>query len=144
MTNEEELRLKLRKIEALFEGAGTEGERTAAGAALGRIKERLEQAKKASPPVEYKFTMADRWSRLLFMALCRRYELKPYRYARQRHTTVMVRVPKTFVDDVLWPEFTALSSALSEYLEQATQKIISEEVHKDITEAQEIVQLLEG
>ena len=34
MVSEEELRLKLRKIEALFEGAGTLGERDAAGAAL--------------------------------------------------------------------------------------------------------------
>jgi hypothetical protein len=143
MTSEEELRLKLRKIEALFEGAGTAGERDAAGAARERIKERLAQAIKDEPPLEYTFTFGDQWSKQLFTALCRRYSLEPYRYARQRYTTVMVRVPKAFVDDVLWPQHVALNKALTEYLAEATAKIISEEVHRDTTEAQEIVQLLE-
>ena len=143
MTSEEELRLKLRKIEALFEGAGTIGERDAAGAARARIKARLAQAEKTAPAVEYTFTLGDQWSRQLFVALCRRYDLKPYRYARQRYTTVMLKVPKAFVDDVLWPQYSALSKELREYLDQATSKIISEEVHRDTTEAQEIVQLLE-
>jgi hypothetical protein len=42
------------------------------------------------------FSMPDQWSRQLFMALCRRYGLKPYRYSRQRYTTVMLRAPKEF------------------------------------------------
>jgi hypothetical protein len=70
MTSEEELRLKLRKIEALFEGAGTAGERDAAGAARERIKERLAQAIKDEPPLEYTFTFGDQWSKQLFTALC--------------------------------------------------------------------------
>lgn len=143
MTNEEELRLKLRKIEALFEGATTNGEREAAGAARERIKEKLRDTEKTDPPAEYTFTLGDQWSRQLFVALCRRYDLKPYRYARQRYTTVMLKVPKAFVDDVLWPQYSALSKELSEYLNHATSKIISEEVHRDTTEAQEIVQLLD-
>ena len=44
MTPELALREKLRKIEALFAGAGTAGERIAAGAAADRIRERLDQA----------------------------------------------------------------------------------------------------
>ena len=143
MTSEEELRLKLRKIEALFEGAGTLGEREAAGAALARIKARLEEAAKTAPPIEYTFTLEDQWSRQLFTALCRRYSLKPYRYARQRYTTVVVRVPEAFCDNVLWPQYQALNKELRAYLEQATEKIISEEVHRDTAEAHEIVQLLE-
>ena len=142
MTKEEELRQKLRKIGALFEGAGTSGERDAAGAALKRIVVKLEKAVKADSPIEYTFTFADQWSRQLFIALCRRYSLKPYRYARQRHTTVMVSVPESFVNDVLWPHYQALNKELMEYLRQATEKIISEEIHRDTTEVQEIVQLL--
>ena len=38
MTSEEQLRARLRKIEALFAGAATPGERLAAEAALARIK----------------------------------------------------------------------------------------------------------
>jgi len=56
----------------------------------------------------------------------------------------MVLVPKTFVDDVLWPHFEALNTELRAYLDQATAKIIAEEVHQDTSEAQEIVQLLES
>jgi hypothetical protein len=143
MTSEEELRIKLRKIEALFEGAGTSGERQAAGAALERIKAKLIEAAKTVPAIEYTFTLPDRWSRQLFIALCRRYSLSPYRYARQRYTTVMLRVPEAFVDDVLWPHYQALNKELKAYLEQATEKIISDEIHRDTTEAQEVVQLLE-
>ncbi len=139
MNNEEELRLNLRKIEALFAGAGTAGEGDAAEAALKRIKEKLQQSTKTDPSTEYTFTFRDRWSKQLFMALCRRYALNPYRYTRQRYTTVMVRVPESFVDDILWPEYEALNDALTEYLHQATEKIISEEIYKDTTEAQEIV-----
>ena len=39
MTNESELREKLRKIEALFAGATTAGEKAAAGAAADRIRD---------------------------------------------------------------------------------------------------------
>ena len=142
--NEEELRLKLRKIEALFEGAGTAGERHAAEAAIGRIKEKLTQTIETAPLSEYTFTFGDLWSKKLFLALCRRYSISPYRYTRQRYTTVKARVSETFVDNVLWPQYEALNKALTEYLQEATEKIISEEIYRDTTEAEEIVPLLEA
>jgi hypothetical protein len=43
MTPDEILRGKLRKIEALFAGAATPGEKAAAGAAAERIRQRLGQ-----------------------------------------------------------------------------------------------------
>ena len=46
MTIEDELRHKLRRIEALFAGATTEGERLAAAAAMDRIRRRLREAEK--------------------------------------------------------------------------------------------------
>jgi hypothetical protein len=55
------------------------------------------------PPVEYKFTLGDGWSRKLFMALALRYGLKPFRYRGQRYTTVMLRVSKRFVDALSGP-----------------------------------------
>ena len=70
----------------------------------------------------------------LFLALCRRYGLKPYRRYRQRRTTVMVDVVESFVDDLLWPEYTQLAEALREYLDEATERIIREEVFKDSDE----------
>src|SRR5262245_16734387 len=85
------LREKLRKIEALFAGAGTAGERNAAEAALERMRVRLKELEQRDPPIELQFSLPDRWSRILFTALCRRYGLEPYRYRRQRRTTLMVR-----------------------------------------------------
>ena len=113
MSPDSQLREKLRKIEALFAGAGTAGERLAAEAALERVKARLAELGRRDPAIEMQFSMPDQWSRQLFMALSRRYGLKPYRYRRQRYNTVMLRVPQGFSDAVLWPEFTQLNQALS-------------------------------
>jgi hypothetical protein len=97
--NEANLIEKLRLIEALFAGAKTEGEKDAADRARQRILERLKTVERADPPVEYRFGMNDMWQRRVFTALLRRYGIKPYRYSGQRHTTVMARVPKRFVDE---------------------------------------------
>lgn len=86
--------------------------------------------------------MPDEWSRRLFLALCRRYGLNPYRYHRQRRTTVMVRVPRGFVDQVLWPEFQELNRALRAYLNEMTLRVIREEVFADASEAAEVGQAL--
>src|SRR3984957_9140155 len=116
MSTESQLREKLRKIEALFAGAGTAGERLAAEAALERVRARLGELSRQDPSIEMQFSMPDQWSRHLFLALCRRYGMKPYRYYRQRRNTVMIRAPKRFLDQVLWPEFSELDQALQAYL----------------------------
>ena len=137
MTSEEQIREKLRKISALFEGATTIGERNAAAAAIERVKKALGAVLKSEQPEEFQFTLPDRWQRRLFSALCRRYGLEPYRYNRQRYTTVMVRVPRSFVDRTLWPEYQQLRAALDEYLNNATERIIREVVYRDAEEASE-------
>ena len=105
MTIGQELREKLRKISALFEGATTIGERHAAAAAIDRVRKALAVAAQTEQPVETQFTLPDQWSRRLFTALWRRYGLEPYRHRRQRHTRVVVRAPRSFVHSTLWPEF---------------------------------------
>jgi len=135
--NEAQLREKLRKITALFEGATTPGERQAAAAAMQRIRQALEAAVKTKSLPETKFSLPDQWSRRLFLALCRRYGLTPYRYRGQRHTSVVLRAPREFIDLTLWPEFIALQEALQAYLDEATERIIREEVYGDADEAAE-------
>jgi hypothetical protein len=142
LSGEAHLREKLRKIEALFAGAGTLGERIAAEAALERVRARLAELERRDPPTEMQFSLPDQWSRRLFLALCRRYGLKPYRLHRQRLTTVMLRVPRGFVDQVLWPEFQELNKALTQYLNDVTTRVIRDEVHRDTSEATEITQAL--
>jgi len=140
MTPEQALREKLRKIEALFAGAGTAGERIAAGAAADRIRERLDQATGKEQEIEVKFSISDMWSRQLFVALCRRYGLRPFRYRRMHRQTIIIRAPNSFVEQVLWPEFEELSAALTAYLSQITDKVIREEVHGETDEAEEVDQ----
>ena len=136
MTEEQQLIKKLQSIESLFAGATTPGERTAAANALERIRKRLEENRKVDPSVEYKFSMPDMWSRRLFVALLRRYGIKPYRYYRQRYTTVMAEVPRRFVDETLWPEYEKLNEILRVYIEETTERVISEAVFSDGSEAE--------
>jgi hypothetical protein len=119
MNDEQSLIDKLRQVEAMFAGAAEAGP----GA-----------DEKIDPPQEYRFGMADRWSALLFMALLRRYGIKPYRYRGQRHTTVMARVTKRFVDDTLWPEFMELSRTLDRFLDEVTRRVIARAVCADSSE----------
>jgi hypothetical protein len=97
----------------------------------------LGAAEKVEPTIEMQFGLSDRWSRLLFTALCRRYKLKPYRYPRQRYTTVVVRAPRAFIESTLWPEYLEIKAALDSYLNEATERIIREEVFGDADEAEE-------
>jgi hypothetical protein len=138
MTPEQSLREKLRKIEALFAGAATEGEKVAAGTAAERIRDRLGQAADKEKEIEVKFSISDVWSRQLFVALCRRYGLRPFRYRRMHRQTIIIRAPKSFVEQVLWPEFEELSAALTAYLSEITERVIREEVHGETGDADEV------
>ena len=140
MLSEDRLREKLRKIEALYAGATTVGEKSAAGAAAERIRRQFETASKREHAEEFKFSIPDPWSRQLFIALCRRYGVKPFRYARMHRQTVMIRAPTSFVHATLWPEFEDLSQALTAHLHEITRKIIQEEVHGSTQDAEEINQ----
>jgi hypothetical protein len=129
---------KLNLIEALYSGATTPGERSAAENARVRIKTKIEQYREADPPVEYKFTLQNMWSRRLFVALLRRYDIKPYRYYRQRHTTVMAKVSKSFVDQTLWPQFLELDKELTTHINDTAERVINEGIFSDSSEAEEI------
>ena len=136
--NEDDLIERLRKVERLFAGATTEGEKQASANARERITKRLNKLRVEQKNVEFKFSLADAWSRKLFLALLRRYDLKPYRRARQRYTTVMVKAPESFINETLWPEYLELSEILQAYLTQVTEKIISESIFADSSDAPEL------
>jgi hypothetical protein len=101
------------------------------------VEQALKAAVQTQPLPETKISMADQWQRRLFSALCRRYGLEPYRCKGQRYTTVMVRAPRVFFNNTLWPEYLELQAALHSYLNEATERIIREEVYRDAAEAKE-------
>jgi hypothetical protein len=135
---EQELLEKLKKIERLHAGATTPGEMDAAADAILRIKRRLADITKVEVLIEYRFTFHDDWSKQLFTALLQRYAIRSYRYSRQRYTTVMARLPKSFVDKTLWPEYSELNKILKTYLEGVTKRVISEAIHADTGEEEVI------
>ena len=51
----------------------------------------------------------------------------------------MVRAPRAFFNNTLWPEYLELQAALHSYLNEATERIIREEVYRDAAEAKERV-----
>jgi hypothetical protein len=133
---ERQLLETLAKVEALFADTGFAGERTAAASAMERIRERLRRLQQTDKPVEMRFSMSSPWSKKLFLALLRRYDIQPYRYSGQRYTTVMARVPQRFVDETLWPEFQQINNELNRYLNAMTDRVIKGAIFPDDSDAE--------
>jgi len=128
---------KLERIEALYAGATTAGERVAADEARSRIRARIDRIASDDPAVEIRFSIHNPWSRRLFTSLLRRYGLRPYRHPRQRRQTIMVRLPESAVEE-LWREFTALDKALCAHLDQLAMTVITQAISPDTSEAAEV------
>jgi hypothetical protein len=142
---------KLLRVEALRSGATTAGERDAAEAARQRLMDRIgglpvDQTRAdqslADEYTEWKFSLADLWSRRLFLALCRKHGLQPYRRYRQRRTTVLLKATDKQVNDVLWPEYLAISEQLQMFLSDVTDRVIKDVLKQDTTDdANEVPEL---
>lgn len=128
---------KLRKIEALHAGTTSDGEREATRAAAERIRARLAEVRAREPDVELVYRLPDPWKRTLFLALCRRYGLEPFRRSGQRHSTVVVLAPVTFHHRTLWPAYLALADELDAHLSEITERVVREAIHGDVSEADE-------
>jgi hypothetical protein len=122
---EAQLVAKLQRIEALY------------ARARERIEARVAELATEEPPVEFRFSLSDQWSRHLFVALMRRYGIQPYRYSRQRRTTVMARLSRSFVNDTLWPEFLELQASLAAYFDALTDRVIEQALEVKAGEAEE-------
>lgn len=124
---------KIKKIEALIAGAKSDGERQAAEFAKKRLKEKI-----FSQPVEYAVRLDSRWKKQLFVALCKKHDLKTYRYARQKHTTAMLKVSTSFMNSVLWPEFQKHASVLDKLSQELLTDLISM-IHPVVEEEETII-----
>ena len=135
MVDDEGLRAKLAKVEALFRRAGSPGERAAAEAAMGRLHGRLGGSERRrpepEPEVELQFSLPDTWSVRLFVAVCRKHGVRTFRYARQRRTTVMVRTRERFFDRAVWPEYSRLQSELESYFVDVTDHLVERVMGSD-------------
>lgn len=137
MPDSADLAERLAKLEALFAGGATEGERVAAGAALERLQARLAEEARTTREVEVElqYSLPDAWALRLFIALCRKAGVQPYRYARQRRTTVVVRAQPSVFECTVLAEFHRLHAALTETFEGIVEHLIADVLHGDDDEA---------
>lgn len=134
MRDDGDIRVRLAKLEALFARGATAGERAAAGAALERLQARLDLGAPDAakePEIELQYSLPDVWSVRLFVALCRKHGVKPYRYPRQRRTTVMVRVQKAAFERTIGAEFQELHRELTTYFGEMVNHLIANVMKSD-------------
>lgn len=121
--NEADLLRKLSAIEQLIRGATTGAEHLAALEAKKRMKARLEQLPK--PDQDWHFSIPDLWARKLFTALAKKLGLEPFRYRGQRRTTLVVH-SSAEKKDLLWTQFLRADETLRSYLDEVTDRVISQ------------------
>ena len=126
-----DIREKLAKLEALFARGATAGERAAAGAARDHLQAKLASASASEPETELQYTLPDIWSVRIFVALCRKHGVKPYRYPRQRRTTVMVRVRQAEFERLVAEEFRTLHRELTRYFNETVDHLIADAMNSD-------------
>lgn len=133
MTGENDIRDKLAKLEALFARGATAGERAAAGAARDRLQARLglDLNGREEPESEMQYSLPDVWSVRIFVALCRKHGIRPYRYPRQRRTTVMVRVRRSRFEQTVSEEFRILHWELTAYFNETVDHLIADAMKSD-------------
>jgi hypothetical protein len=133
MNEHQDIRERLAKLEALFARGATAGERAAAGAAMGRLQARLDLGGKtiSEPEIEMQYSLPDVWSVRLFVAICRKHGVQPFRYPRQRRTTVMVRIRKSEFERTIAAEFQALHRELTSYFAEMVDHLISDVMKSD-------------
>jgi hypothetical protein len=96
------------------------------GAICSRLREAREQEPPEAPPFEMRCTVADPQMQRVFAALCARYGVKLFRARRRRSTGIMVREPRTFIKEVLWPIFTSMAEILEPELDAWTDAMMTE------------------
>jgi len=121
---------KLDKLFALFERAGSEGERQAAEQAILR----LIATHSKTAVREYTFTFPDYGSSRLYRTVCKKYGVEAYRYKGQRYTTVNIKTTGD-VEDIVNREFNDLFNQW----QKLTDEILSELIERyEIGEAAQL------
>lgn len=100
-------RMAERKHSGVAEGDGCDADQ-----AKVRIRARLQELGGAADVAEFQCHMKHDWDSFVFHALAKRYGIRPYRYRKQRKSTILVHMSKQFLDELLWPIFNDVCAAL--------------------------------
>jgi hypothetical protein len=49
----------------------------------------------------------------------------------------MVEIPKSFIDDTLWPEYQQIAAAMRSYIDQVTDRIVADLIRRDASDPDE-------
>jgi hypothetical protein len=130
----EHLLEKIKKIEALIAGTTSQGEKQAAILAKERLLKKFPNLDAHKNTLEYRLSTPDTWHKRLLIALCRKYGINPYRYHRQKHTTIMVKINEDFLNQILWKEYIEYSNQLEDLIEGIMGSVIGKiYTHEDET-----------
>lgn len=122
---------RLRKLEAQHLGVAETAGRGRRRQAVATLRAQLAEAWTREPDDSFSVSLSDPWQQAIFLALARRYGLRPHRHARQRRSTVVVTAPVSFYERVLWPEFVVLSGALGAWFDLLTSRVLREVLDDD-------------
>jgi hypothetical protein len=80
------------------------------------IRARLAHVRTRERDIALSYTIPDPWEMALFIALCRRLGLDPFRQPRRHQTSVSVLAPEGFGRTTLWPMFADMADALRSHM----------------------------
>lgn len=125
---------KLQKIEALYLGATTAGEKAAAAQVMANVQNKLESYRQEERTMEWKFTLKNYFERRLLKAILSKYGIESYRYYGQRHTTLNAKVTNKMVNEVIWPQYLEMNKVLRSHFDELTNEIIKKALGQEDTE----------
>ena len=101
--DEEELVGQLQEIERRM-GRGVLG--------ADACRAQLAEWRRREADQEFQVSLPTAEAQGVLVTWCVRYGVTPYRKTKQRRTTICIRVPRSFMHDVLWPQVDAMSRAI--------------------------------
>ena len=126
MVGDEKPQERPARVEALFRRSGSPGEQAAAGAAMDRPRCRPGNADEdGGPETGLQFSLPDMRSVRLFVAVCRKHGLRPFRYPRQRRMTVMARARERSLGRVVRAEFSQPQTQLEIHFQNVADYLIA-------------------
>lgn len=125
---------KLQKIEALYLGATTVGEKAAAAQMMANVQNKLESYRQEEKTTEWTLTVENQFEKRLLKAILAKHGLSAYRYPRQRYTTLKVMSTKTTINTIIWPQYLEMCKVLESYLDEVTSDVIKKAMGQENSE----------
>ena len=121
MVDDAELNARLSRMAKAFRTTGRHTEMY--GADTDPEQSRIGSCTYTEPETELQFSFFDPLLIKLFLAVCRKHGIRPFRYSRQKQTTVMVRAREQEFQRTVWMEFSLLEAELVSCLEGITDRL---------------------